>query len=175
VCGTSRATPSFAVASIRRWWTETGRAAYPTASQILLLADGGGSNGYRCRAWKANLQSMLCDEFGLTITVCHYPPRCSKYNPIERRLFSHISMNWMGKPLYSLDVMLAYICGTTTRSGLVVKASQLDGEFPEGERVSRNAMEGLAVRLHGTLPDWNYTISPRRSIIEGSQPVRPAD
>ena len=84
-------------------------------------------------------------------------------------------MNWMGKPLYSLDVMLAYICGTTTRSGLVVKASQLDGEFPEGERVSRNAMEGLAVRLHGTLPDWNYTISPRRSIIEGSQPVRPAD
>ena len=139
VCvGTSRSTPSFAVASLRRWWSETGRVAYPTASEILVLADGGGRNGYRCRAWKANLQSVLCDEFGLTITVCHYPPRCSKYNPIERRLFSHISMNSTGKPLYSLDVMLAFIRGTTTRSGLVVDASQLDGEFPEGERVSRS-------------------------------------
>ena len=167
VCvGTSRATPSFAVASIRRWWTETGRAAYPAASKVLLLADGGGSNGYRCRAWKANLQSMLCDEFGLTITVCHYPPRCSKYNPIERRLFSHISMNWMGKPLYSLDEMLAYICGTTTRSGLEVRASYLDGEYPVGERVTKDAMEALAVQLHETLPDWNYSISPRHCPIE---------
>ena len=176
VCvGTSRATPSFAVASLRRWWTETGQGAYPTATHILLLADGGGSNGYRCRAWKANLQSMLCDKFGLTITVCHYPPRCSKYNPIERRLFSHISMNWTGKPLYDLDMMLAYIRGTTTQSGLVVDVSQLDGEFPEGERVSRIVMEGLAVRGHETLSDWNYTISPRPNIIDASRPVRPTE
>jgi hypothetical protein len=164
VCvGVSRDTPAFAVGAIRRWWLSLGRNTYPSADKLLILCDGGGSNGYRNRGWKSNLQRFLCDELGLTITVCHFPPRCSKYNPIERRLFSHISMNWLGRPLTSIETMLAYIGGTTTKTGLVVHSCSDDADYRAGERVSGRTMEELRIHPHDTLPDWNYTISPRSS------------
>jgi hypothetical protein len=159
--GTSGDTPAFAVAVINLWWLNVGRHVYPEATNLLILADGGGSNGCRCRAWKQRLQTGLCDRHGLTVTVCHYPNRCSKYNPIERRLFSHISMNWAGKPLSSLEVMLGYIRGTTTEKGLSVQASLLEGDYPQGEKVSRNQMDRVALQPHQVCPDWNYTIKPR--------------
>ncbi len=104
-------------------------------------AQSGSSNGFRSRAWKKNLQKQLCDESGLTLTVCHFPPTCSKLNPIECRLFSHISMNWAGKPLTSLEVILAYIRGTKTEAGLTVEAVLLDGEFMRRETVTKKEME----------------------------------
>jgi hypothetical protein len=159
--GTSGNTPAFAVTAIKRWWLYAGRYVYPEATNLLVLADGGGSNGCRCRAWKSELQTEICDGLGLTVTVCHYPPRCSKYNPIERRLFSHISMNWAGKPLTSLDLMLGYIRGTTTETGLTVEAFLLDGTFLQGQHVSKKAMDRLVLQQHQTCPDWNYTIKPR--------------
>lgn len=159
--GTSRDTPAFAVTAIERWWLLAGRKAYPHTNELLILADSGGSNGFRCRAWKQQLQMRLCDEHGLNVTVCHYPTGCSKYNPIERRLFSHISMNWSGKPLVSLELMLGYIRGTTTQTGLTVQAFHMDETFALGERVSKNALGQLALQPHQKCPDWNYTISPR--------------
>jgi hypothetical protein len=117
VVGTSNETPEFAVSAIAGWWRDEGHTAYPGARQLLILADCGGANGHRCAAWKLNLQEALCDRWGLTVTVCHYPPGCSKWNPIEHRLFSQISMNWAGKPLRSLRILLAYIRGTTTQTG----------------------------------------------------------
>jgi len=160
--GTSGATPAFAVTAVKQWWLYAGRHVYPDATSLLVLADGGGSNGHRCRAWKHRLQTDLCDGLGLAVTVCHYPTRCSKYNPIERRLFSHISMNWAGKPLTSLDLVLGYIRGTATETGLTVEAFLLEGTFPLGEKVSKAEMQRLALRSHETCPDWNYTIAPRR-------------
>ncbi len=159
--GTSGVTPAFAVTAIKRWWLHAGRHVYPEATSLLVLADGGGSNGCRCRAWKHQLQTELCDGLGLTATVCHYPTRCSKYNPIERRLFSHISMNWAGKPLSSLDLMLGYIRGTTTETGLKVEAFHMEEIFPQGQQVSKREMDRLALQPHQTCPDWNYTIRPR--------------
>ena len=113
VVGTSNNTPEFSVNAIARWWEDVGQVAYPRTAELLILADGGGSNGSRARAWKLNLQDKVCDEFGLTVTVCHYPPGCSKWNPVEHRLFSQISCNWAGKPLRTLEMMLGYIRGTT--------------------------------------------------------------
>ena len=162
VCvGTSGNTPEFAVAAIRLWWEHAGRHVYPDATELLLLADGGGGNSCTCRAWKQQLQERLCDAFGLEVTVCHYPPGCSKYNPVERRLFSHISMNWAGKPLRTLELMLGYIRGTTTGSGLTVEAFLLEGEYATGKKVPENQFRRLAVRAHATCPNLNYTISPR--------------
>lgn len=154
-------TPEFAATAVRKWWTDWGRQEYPGKTEVLILADGGGSNGCRSRAWRKHVQTQLCDELGLTVTVCHYPPNCSKYNPIERRLFSHISMNWAGKPLVNLEVMLAYIRGTKTATGLAVEASFLGGEFKKGERVSKKELNKLALRPHEQCPAWNYTIVPR--------------
>ena len=119
--GISHDTPEFAATAIAEWWRAEGRAAYPAATGLLILADCGGTNGNRHRAWKLNLQQKLCDALGLTVTVCHYPPGCSKWNPVEHRLFSQISTNWAGKPLRSLEVMLGYIRGTTTRTGLLIR------------------------------------------------------
>ncbi len=160
--GTSANTPTFAVTAIKSWWLEAGRRVYPDAANLLLLADGGGSNGSRCRAWKYQLQTELSDGLGLTVTVCHYPPRCSKFNPVERRLFSHISMNWAGRPLSTLELMLGYIRGTTTQTGLTVEAVHLEGDFPLGQTVSKREMDRLALQPHQTCPNWNYTITPRR-------------
>jgi hypothetical protein len=159
--GTSNNTPAFAVRAIARWWEQEGAAAYPGAAELLILADGGGANGYRCRAWKVNLQAELCDRFGLTVTVCHYPPGCSKWNPVERRLFSQISINWAGKPLKTLDLMLGYIRGTTTRTGLKVKAHLDDSHSEKGQKATKTQMAGLNVVAHSICPAWNYTLRPR--------------
>jgi hypothetical protein len=161
VVGMSNNTPRFAVGAISRWWQEEGLPAYPGVCRLLLLADCGGANGNRSKAWKLNLQRGLCDELGLTITVCHYPKGCSKWNPIERRLFSLISINWAGRPLRSLEVMLGYIRGTTTTTGLSV-AARLDEEtYPKGQKVTREEMDQLNLKPHDVCPQWNYTLSPR--------------
>jgi hypothetical protein len=159
--GTSKDTPEFAVNAIARWWEQEGKLAYPQADKLLILADCGGTNGYRFRAWKLNLQVKLCDAFKLTVTVCHYPPGCSKWNPVERRLFSEISKNWEGRPLRSLKLMLAYIRGTTTITGLSVKAHLDDRTYRKGQKVSKEDMDSLALVAHGACPTWNYTLSPR--------------
>src|SRR5262249_1521942 len=136
VVGTSNNTPEFAVNSIARWWDTDGRNIYPGAKQLLILADGGGGNGSTSKAWKHNLQAKLCDHFGLAVTVCHYPPGCSKWNPVEHRLFSYISTNWAGKPLRTLGIVLGYIRGTTTRTGLTVKATLDEATYRKGQKVS---------------------------------------
>jgi hypothetical protein len=160
VVGLSHNTPEFAVSSISRWWQEDGRTTYPGADRLLILADGGGANGSRARAWKWNLQEEICNQFGLTVTVCHYPPGCSKWNPVEYRLFSQISRNWEGKPLRSLGVMLGYIRGTTTTTGLRVKAILDEGIYRKGQKITWKDVEKLNMRPHEVCSDWNYTISP---------------
>jgi hypothetical protein len=161
--GTSADTPRFAVDVLARWWEEIGHATYPDADQLLLLADAGGSNGCRSRLWKYQLQAALCDRFGLTVTVCHYPTGCSKYNPVEHRLFSPISINWAAQPLRSWDTLLACIRGTTTSAGLTVLATLHDQPYVTGERVANAAMATLALERHAVCPVWNYTIRPRPS------------
>jgi transposase len=161
VVGLSHNTPEFAVTAIARWWEAEGRVNYPGADEILLLADGGGGNGSRYRAWKLKLQELLCDRFGVKATVCHYPTGCSKYNPVEYKLFSQISINWEGKPLRSLELMLGYIRGTTTSTGLTVQAFLDEGVYRKGIKVSRDDMKLLKVKHHEVCPRWNYTISPR--------------
>jgi hypothetical protein len=161
VVGLSHNTPEFAVSAIARWWQEEGRVTHAGVNQLLIFADGGGANGRRARAWKFNLQVKLCDPFQLTVTVCHYPPGCSKWNPIEYRLFSQISKNWEGIPLRTLSVMLGYIRGTTTTTGFTVKAYLDEGIYRKGQVVTKEESENLNVEHHETLPNWNYTIRPR--------------
>jgi hypothetical protein len=161
VVGLSHNTPEFAVSTIGRWWQEEGRAAYPKAAHLLILADGGGGNGSRSRAWKVNLQQHLCNRFRLTVSICHYPPGCSKWNPVEHRLFSQISRNWEGKPLRTLGIMLGYIRGTTTTTGLTVTAHLDENTYRKGQKVGRDEMEHLNLECHEVCPQWNYTISPR--------------
>ena len=162
--GASADTSQFAVDAIARWWQNEGQAAFPQVPRLLILADAGGSNGYRPRAWKQQLQEQLSDQFGLAVTVCHYPTGCSKWNPIEHRLFSHISINWAGKPLRSYDLMLAYIRGTTTTTGLTVKACLQEGVYETGQRVSDAEMETLNLERHAICPSWNYTLRPRPAV-----------
>jgi len=159
--GASGDTPQFAVEAIARWWEGTGRTIYPDADHLLILADGGGSNGCRPRLWKQQGQERVCDRLGLTVTVCHYPTGCSKWNPIEHRLFSQISLNWVGKPLRTWETMLGYIRATTTATGLAVDACLLDGVFPTGQSVSDAAMQALRLDRHDVCPTWNYTLRPR--------------
>jgi hypothetical protein len=156
---------------IARWWEAEGRVTYPGADEILILADGGGGNGNRCRLWKLKLQELLCDCFGVKATVCHYPPGCSKYNPVEYKVFSQISVNWAGKPLRSLDLMLGYIRGTTTTTGLAVQAYLDEGVFKKGIKASREQMKALNVRGHEVCPSWNYTVSPRQAAIRQQEEV----
>jgi hypothetical protein len=159
--GVSGDTPEFAVTAIVHWWKTVGQATYTQADQLLILADAGGSNGCRPQMWKAQLQSQLSDRLGLSVTVCHYPTGCSKWNPIEHRLFSHISLNWAGVPLRDWQTLLAYVRGTTTSSGLRVEAHLLDGVFETGQRVAKEIMKQLRLRHHEVCPRWNYTIQPR--------------
>jgi Rhodopirellula transposase DDE domain len=161
--GSSGDTAQFAVDVIARWWIERGRRVFPQADQLLILADAGGSNGYRPRLWKQQVQEQLSDRLGLTVTVCHYPTGCSKWNPIEHRLFSQISLNWAGKPLRTWEVLLGYIRGTTTTTGLTVAAFQQAGAYATGQTVSDAEMEALNLRRHDICPSWNYTIHPRTS------------
>jgi hypothetical protein len=159
--GISGNTAEFAVNCLVNWWTLHGRSAYAHADRVLILADGGGGNGANLRAWKSDLQERLCDALGLTVTLCHYPPACSKWNPIEYRLFSHISMNWAGQPLLDVDRMLGFIRGTTTTAGLKVEA-YLDQEiYRKGRKVSDRQMKKLALSAHDICPRWNYTLTPR--------------
>jgi hypothetical protein len=161
VVGTSNNTPEFAVNAIARWWEDDGQVVYPRAGELLILADGGGSNGSRARAWKHNLQEKVCQRFGLTVTVCHYPPGCSKWNPVEHRLFSQISCNWAGKPLRTLGIMLGYIRGTTTQTGLTVKAFLDENHYKKGQRVTKENFRRLNLSAHTVCPTWNYTMGPR--------------
>jgi len=160
VVGLSHNTPEFAVSTIGQWWREEGRATYPKAAHLLILADGGGGNGSRSRAWKVNLQQHLCNRFQLTVSVCHYPPGCSKWNPIEHRLFSQISRNWEGKPLRTLEIVLGYIRGTTTTTGLTVTAHLDENTYRKGQKIGRDEMDQLNLKCHEVCPQWNYTISP---------------
>jgi len=162
VCvGTSADTPRFAVAAIAWWWETEGRVAYPDADGLQIFADAGGSNGCRPRAWKHALQTQLADRFGLHVTVCHYPTGCSKWNPIEHRLFSFISLNWAGTPLRTLAIVLACLRGTSTSTGLSVSATLLEDTFLLGHRISKQEMAALHLELHATCPRWNYTVHPR--------------
>jgi hypothetical protein len=161
VVGTSHNTAAFAVTAIARWREQRGRVDHPGARELLMLADGGGGNGNRSRAWKVNLQRLVCDRYGLKVTVCHYPPGCSKWNPVEYRLFSQISINWAGKPLKSLPLMLGYIRGTTTTTGLRVEAMLDEETYPKGQKVEREELAQLRLDAHPDLPKLNYTISPR--------------
>ena len=162
--GTSADTPAFAVDVPARWWATAGCVGYPQSDHLLVLADGGGSNGYRPRAWKYQLQTPVCDRFGVTVTVCHYPPGCSKYNPIEHRLFGPISVNWAGIPLRTWDTLLHYLQATTTAGGLVVDAVLHNQPYLTGQSVSDADMLTLNLERHATCPTWNYTIRPRRAL-----------
>ena len=139
--------------------------AYPHASHLLLLADAGGSNGYRPRRWKAQLQSQLSDRLGLLVTVCHDPTGGSQWNPIAHRLCRQLSLNWAGKPLRTFDTMLGYRRDTTTTTGLHVTAQVLDGLYQTGKKVADAVMKALHVEPHAVCPQWNYTIRPR---VDGS-------
>jgi len=157
--GTSHDTAEFAVESIRRWWRMDGRRRYPGAGQLLICADAGGSNSSRGRAWKVNLQA-LAEEMGVPITTCHYPPGTSKWNRVEHRLFSFISLTWKGKPLWNYETVVNLIGATRTRTGLRVKAVLDTQRYETGVKVSKVQMQGLRIRHHRTHPDWNYTLFP---------------
>ena len=157
--GTDHDTAAFAVACLRRWWDAVGRSGYPHARRLLITADAGGSNGYRTRAWKTEL-ATLAVETGLEITVCHLPPGTSKWNKIEHRLFSHITMNWRGRPLSSHEVIVNSIAATTTRTGLSVAAELDTDTYPTGVRVSDAQMAALPLTRHDWHGDWNYTLRP---------------
>ncbi len=159
--GTSHDTPEFAVDCIVAWWCADGRDRFPGTDHLLILADGGGSNGSRCRAWKYFLQHRLCDPHRLTVTVAHYPTGASKWNPIEHRLFSEISKNWAGVPLESYETILNFIRTTKTATGLRVQSTLVDREYKIGIRFTKKQMASLSVEYAPSLPRWNYTIRPR--------------
>jgi transposase len=157
--GTDHDTAAFAVESIRRWWNAAGSLEYPRARRLLITADAGGSNGYRTRAWKAEL-AALAAETGLEVSVCHFPPGTSKWNKVEHRLFSHITMNWRGRPLTSHEVIVQTIAATTTRTGLRVRAELDASAYATGVKVSDRQMGALPLTRHDWHGDWNYTLRP---------------
>ncbi len=158
--GCDHDTASFAVASIRRWWQSMGQEQYPRAQRLLICADSGGSNGYRLRLWKYELQRFL-DEAPLEAVVSHLPPGTSKWNRIEHRLFSHISMNWRGRPLVSHEVVVKLIGATMTKTGLKVKAKLDKRKYPLKVKVTDDQMRSLNIEPHKFHGEWNYTIRPR--------------
>ena len=157
--GVTHDTAEFAVESIRRWWKLDGQKSYPAAQRLLICADAGGSNGNRLRAWKLNLQQMA-NQIQIPITVCHYPPGTSKWNKIEHRLFSFISLNWRGQPLINYETIINLIGGTKTRTGLKVQAVLDTNEYETGIKVPDKEFEKIKIRHHKVRPAWNYTISP---------------
>jgi len=158
--GVTHETAEFAVESIRRWWRLDGKRHYQGAERLLICADSGGGNGNRQRAWKLHLQA-LSDETGMAITVCHYPPGTSKWNKIEHRLFSFISLNWKGKPLVNYETVINLIGGTRTRTGLKVKAVLDINQYETGVEISDQDIDQLSLKRHQIHPDWNYTFLPR--------------
>ncbi len=161
--GTDHDTAAFAVEAIRRWWQTMGAPLYPGATRLLVTADAGGSNGYRIRLWKAELQK-LADETGLEIAVCHFPPGTSKWNKIEHRLFSAITLNWRGKPLVSHEVIVKLIAATTTRTGLRVRSGLDQNAYPKGVSVSDADMATLYLRQDAFHGEWNYSLLPRERL-----------
>jgi Rhodopirellula transposase DDE domain len=160
IVGTSADTPRFAAEAVSRWWSRYGCHRYRDAGAMLILADAGGSNGYRPRLWKQSLQELLADRYGLIVTVCHYPTGASKWNPVEHRLFAPISTNWAGVPLQAPEVVLGYLRGTTTKTGLRVTAEWWDRTYQRGIKVSKEAMAKLRIEHHDVCPPWNYSIIP---------------
>jgi hypothetical protein len=161
--GTDHDTAAFAVEAIRRWWQTMGAPLYPEATRLLVTADAGGSNGYRLRLWKLELQK-LADETGLEIAVCHFPPGTSKWNKIEHRLFSAITVNWRGKPLVSHEVIVKLIAATTTRTGLRVRSALDVNAYPAGVSVSDADMATLYLRPDAFHGEWNYSLLPRQRL-----------
>ena len=162
--GIDHDTAAFAVESIRRWWWSMGQPAYPDATRLLITADAGGSNGYRLRLWKLELQK-LADETGLEIAVCHFPPGTSKWNKIEHRLFSAITQNWRGKPLISHEVVVNLIGATTTRTGLRVTSKLDTHRYPVGRKVSDDELAVIHLRRDAFHGDWNYSLIPRPALL----------
>lgn len=160
--GKSANTAMFAVNSIRCWWQHFGSTRYPNAKHLLLLADSGGSNGHRPRLWKWELQK-LANESHLMISVCHYPPGASKWNPIEHRVFSQISRNWFGHPLRTLSIMLNFLRGTTTEEGLSIDAKLDSTIYEKGISISKQEMKSLNIHFRKFCPNLNYTIKPQKS------------
>ena len=159
--GTDHDTAAFAVQTLRRWWDTIGRRRYPHADRLLICADGGGSNGYRVRAWKIEL-AALATETGLAITVCHLPPGTSKWNKIEHRLFSQITMNWRGRPLESHRTIVDLISNTTTTTGLTVHCVLDTDQYPTGIKYAAKDVAALPITRHDFHGEWNYTVQPTR-------------
>ena len=158
--GMDHDTAQFASESLRRWWQQMGSRVYPKAKELLVMADAGGSNGYRIRLWKVALQE-LADAIGLRISVCHFPPGTSKWNKIEHRMFCHITENWRGKPLVSRAVIVNLIGNTKTRTGLTINAELDENAYPTGIKVSDAELAAVRIKRAKFHGDWNYTISPR--------------
>lgn len=159
--GTSHDTPQFAVDNLAKWWVYDGRRRYPKATRLLVLADSGGSNSPRARAWKYFLQHRFCDRYRIPVTVCHYPTGASKWNPIEHRLFSELSKNWAGRPLDSYETILNYARSTTTATGLQLKAYLIRTPYTNGVKITSQQMKQLHIQPHDTQPTRNYTVCPR--------------
>jgi hypothetical protein len=159
--GVDHDTAQFAANSIRRWWARMGCRRFPRASELLITADGGGSNGSRSRLWKVCLQ-RLADDLGIALGVCHFPPGTSKWNKIEHRLFSFITQNWRGRPLISRQAVVSLIASTTTRAGLLVKAALDENQYDTAIKVSDDELARLKLTRHAFHGDWNYTIKPRK-------------
>jgi len=162
--GVNHDTAAFAVQTIRRWWAEVGSARYPDATRLVITADGGGSNGSRVRLWKRELQ-RLADELGIEIAVHHLPPGTSKWNKIEHRLFSFITMNWKARPLVSYRVIVDLISATTTDTGLTVRCELDSAEYPKGIVVSDREMDGLNISRDAFHGEWNYTMQPTSPLV----------
>jgi Rhodopirellula transposase DDE domain len=156
--GDTADTAEFAVESIRRWWNAMGKQRFPDAERLLITADAGGSNGYRLRAWKVHL-AKLAQETGLDITACHYPPGTSKWNKIEHRMFSFITMNWRGRPLTSLCTIIELISATSTKTGLKIQAADDPNWYPTGVKISNAELAAVPLTPHEWHGDWNYTIN----------------
>ena len=159
--GINKDTSAFAVESIRQWWKRIGKKDYTNAKSIIITADCGGSNGYRVRLWKTELQK-LSNQIGLSITVLHYPPGTSKWNKIEHKLFSFISKNWRAKPLVSHEVIIKLISSTTTKTGLKVYCRMDKKKYKTGIKISDEEFQKIKIKKHNFHPDWNYTIYPQK-------------
>lgn len=161
VCmGTSRDTSEFAVDAIGHWWKIIGSGHYPTADQLLILADCGGSNSYRTRLWKDRLQNAFCSRYNLCIKICHFPPGASKWNPIEHKMFSFVSSNWAGRPLADYETALKFIRTTKTAVGLKICATLNTKKYEKGVKVSDKQMQNINLKRYTQRPEWNYSISP---------------
>ena len=160
--GVDHDTPVFAVTSIEAWWTQVGKKRYPDADKVFITADAGGSNGYRSHVWKYELQ-RLADKLDLSIHVSHFPPGTSKWNKIEHRLFSFISINWRGRPLRTYETIISLIGNTTNGAGLVVRARLDRRRYPTGKKISAKQLRELEIERDGFHGDWNYVIHPRKT------------